>query len=706
MQCKNFPDKWSSYAAARGTRMGDLALHVPKPMVTLAGKPILEHQFDLARRYGCNEVILLTGHLGEVIESHFRDGSSRGLRLQYHREEVPLGTAGALKEIEDRLEENFFVFYGDTMMDVDLARLAAFHAQGQAQATLVVHPNHHPYDSDLLDIDAGGRITAFYPKPRDPACVHRNLANAALYVLSRDLLRACRPAASVPIWAKTFFPPPCAAAPGCWATTRRNTSPTSAPPSGCGRSRPTCFPAKSPGSTASNPRPAVFLDRDGVLNVDTDPVVSGEQLRLLPAAAEAVRRINRSEYLAVVVTNQPAIAKGFMSEADLAGGARQAGDVAGGGARTAGSDLLLSASSGERLCRGTPGIQDRLPVPKARAGHVACGGGRIEYRPGRSFMIGDRTRGHPGRRRAGCKTDPRPHRGRRAGRPLPLPARFYLSTILPKRSGVVLDEQQLPSARQLRCSEEEARMIGTRTPFRISFAGGGSDLRSFYCRQPGCVLSTSINKYMYILIHPFFDERIQVKYSRTELVNSIAHIQHPIVRVALDQFGLRRRGHQLDCRYSRRHGPGIVLLVHGGPAARPVRLHGQVRLEGAAGQEGLRNRDRHPQGPHRQAGHLRGRLRRTEPDHVLPRRDRAGGAGRSCRRASETSSNDNLMMFYLGGSRSARDILAEQQDNIHRDKRKVDQRGADGRTGPAASREPGQGQRSTTWDRSSTRTGN
>ena len=61
-------------------------------------------------------------------------------------------------------------------------------------------------------------------------------------------------------------------------------------------------------------------------------------------------------------------------------------------------------------------------------------------------------------------------------------------------------------------------MIGTRTPFRVSFAGGGSDLRSFYCRQPGSVLSTSINKYMYILVHPFFDQRIQVKYSKTELV--------------------------------------------------------------------------------------------------------------------------------------------------------------------------------------------
>ena len=82
-------------------------------------------------------------------------------------------------------------------------------------------------------------------------------------------------------------------------------------------------------------------------------------------------------------------------------------------------------------------------------------------------------------------------------------------------------------------------MIGTRTPFRISFIGGGSDLREFYQRHPGHVLSTTINKYMFVFIHPFFDERIQVKYSRTELVNTIDDIQHPIVREALRRFAVR-----------------------------------------------------------------------------------------------------------------------------------------------------------------------
>ncbi|HNY51139.1 MAG TPA: hypothetical protein PLV50_08595 [Smithella sp.] len=81
-------------------------------------------------------------------------------------------------------------------------------------------------------------------------------------------------------------------------------------------------------------------------------------------------------------------------------------------------------------------------------------------------------------------------------------------------------------------------MIGTRTPFRISFAGGGSDLKEFYSRQAGCVLSTTIDKYMYIFIHPYFDERIQVKYSRTELVGEVGEIKHPIVREALRKFGI------------------------------------------------------------------------------------------------------------------------------------------------------------------------
>ncbi len=169
--------------------MGSLGESIPKALVPLAGKPLLEHQLDLAHRYGFEEIILLTGHLGECIEAHFGHGGYRGMKLRYYREQGPLGTAGALKTIEEHLHDDFLAFYGDTIMDIDLQRLSAFHVENQAAATLVVHPNHHPYDSDLLDIDAAGRVIALYPKPRDPAEIHRNLANAGLYVLSRRVLK-------------------------------------------------------------------------------------------------------------------------------------------------------------------------------------------------------------------------------------------------------------------------------------------------------------------------------------------------------------------------------------------------------------------------------------------------------------------------------------------------------------------------------------
>jgi len=81
-------------------------------------------------------------------------------------------------------------------------------------------------------------------------------------------------------------------------------------------------------------------------------------------------------------------------------------------------------------------------------------------------------------------------------------------------------------------------MIGSMTPFRISFAGGGSDLRAFYKDDPGCVVSTTINKHMYLFLHPSFDQKIQVKYSETELVDKIDELRHPIVREALRIFGL------------------------------------------------------------------------------------------------------------------------------------------------------------------------
>jgi D-glycero-alpha-D-manno-heptose-7-phosphate kinase len=214
-------------------------------------------------------------------------------------------------------------------------------------------------------------------------------------------------------------------------------------------------------------------------------------------------------------------------------------------------------------------------------------------------------------------------------------------------------------------------MIGTRTPFRVSFAGGGSDLRSFYCRQPGSVLSTSINKYMYIMIHPFFDQRIQVKYSKTELVNSIAHIQHPIVRVALEQFGLE--GVDINSIADIPAGTGLgsscsftVGLLHalytytGKYASKDQLAKNACQIEIDILKDPIGKQDIYA------AAYGGLNLITFYPDETVQVEPVVMPPGR------KSALHDNLCLFYLGGARAAGNILAEQQENIHRDKRKAD----------------------------------
>ena len=188
--------------------------------------------------------------------------------IRCHREAPPLGTAGALKEIEAWLDDDFLVFYGDTIMDLDLARLWQFHRRHHPLATLVVHPNSHPLDSDLLEIDAAGRVVAVSPQAAQPEAYYRNLANAALYVLGRRCSgRSQR--GSRPTWAATSFRP---CSPRAGPSAAITPAEYIADVGTIDRLRKVEADVRS-GKVSrlnrSHPRKAVFLDRDGVLNVET-----------------------------------------------------------------------------------------------------------------------------------------------------------------------------------------------------------------------------------------------------------------------------------------------------------------------------------------------------------------------------------------------------------------------------------------------------
>ncbi|MBC7893173.1 MAG: HAD-IIIA family hydrolase [Sphingobacteriaceae bacterium] len=301
-------------AGGKGTRLG--LSDLPKPMVPLAGKPLLEWQIRLLARYDIREIFLLTGFLAEKIEAYFGNGSAWGVRLHHVREETPLGTAGALRQLADRLDERFLVLYGDVVMDLDFDVLLSFDAQADSIGTLLVHPNDHPYDSDLVETGPDDRVTRFLSKPHPTRLRYRNLVNAAVYVLSPEVFRFIEPGVSSD-FGKDIFPKILAKG----GTLRAYASPEYVKdlgtPDRLARVERDWQSGKIARLNRRNPRPAVFLDRDGVLNREVDHLRRADDLDLLPGVAGAVKRLNQSDYLSVVVTNQPGLAKGFFTETDL-----------------------------------------------------------------------------------------------------------------------------------------------------------------------------------------------------------------------------------------------------------------------------------------------------------------------------------------------------------------------------------------------------
>lgn len=295
-------------AGGKGTRIASVNKDIPKAMIPVEGKPVMEYEVELAKSYGFREFIFITGHLGDQISDYFGDGSRWGVSIEYFHEEQPLGTAGALGMLKDKLTEDFFVFYGDTILDIDMTAMLNYHQQQHADATLLVHPNDHPYDSDLVDLNEDGTVRQFFIKPHDAHLVCRNLVNASLFIFAPSILSEIAPGRKSHI-EKDILP-------RCLEKKMRL----------CGyvsfeyikdmgtpdRYDDVCNDIRRGivgKRNRKNQRPAIFLDRDGTINKEVNLLCRPEQLELIEGAAKAIRLINNSEYLTIVVTNQPVIAR-------------------------------------------------------------------------------------------------------------------------------------------------------------------------------------------------------------------------------------------------------------------------------------------------------------------------------------------------------------------------------------------------------------
>lgn len=320
-------------AGGRGTRIAELFPDIPKPLIPISNgretKPVLQWEIESLASQGFTDIVLTVSHMAEQIQAYFGDGASFGVNIEYFVEDVPLGNAGALFKMLEKLgQEPFLLLNADAVFDVDFRRMVNYHQEKRADVTLFTHPNSHPNDSGLIMAGIDGVVKAWLSKEDVRPEYYKNRVNAGLHVINPSVLgnaginvecigkkdengkitkvdldrQVLKPlcnsgrmyAYDSPEYVKDM------------GTPERYASVSADYANGVVESK-----------NLINPQKAFFLDRDGTVNKYVGFLKDITQFELLPGVAKAIQMINNSGYLCIVVTNQPVVARGDVTVREL-----------------------------------------------------------------------------------------------------------------------------------------------------------------------------------------------------------------------------------------------------------------------------------------------------------------------------------------------------------------------------------------------------
>ncbi len=295
-------------AGGKGTRLLSVTNdEVPKPLAKIAGKPILERCLMQLKKYGINEVYLTLGHLHEKIEEFLISKKNFGLKVHYIIEKEPLGSGGALYYLKDKIKDDFIVCSGDIIFDFDISKLITFHKNNKALITLVTHPNTHPYDSDII-VEKNGKVIEISKKNSKRETFYKNLVNAGFLIANPKTLSSFTELKKLNLehdFVNNFIP-----------TNKVYSYKTPEFIKDVGTEERFYETAKflENGLVQSRnlrkKQKAIFLDRDGTINKYKGFINSSDDIELIDKVAEGIKNINQSGYLAIVISNQPVIARG------------------------------------------------------------------------------------------------------------------------------------------------------------------------------------------------------------------------------------------------------------------------------------------------------------------------------------------------------------------------------------------------------------
>lgn len=316
-------------AGGKGTRISEKFPDIPKPLIPIDNIPVLEREICSLRDQGFKEIILTVSYLHEKIEDYFGDGSRFNVDIKYFVEETPLGNAGALFKLREQLGgDPFLLLNADVVFDVDFNRMIDFHKAHNALVTIFTHPNSHPYDSGLIIANENNVVDKWLTKEDIKPKYYKNKVNAGLHVITPAVLDKLDinpeligklgkngKITKIDLDRHILIPM-------CGTNTMYcYDSPEYVKDMGTvGRYKAVCRDYKNGVVSAknlSNKQKAIFLDRDGTINKYVGFLRNINEFELIDGVDKAIRKINESGYLAIVVTNQPVIARGEMNISQL-----------------------------------------------------------------------------------------------------------------------------------------------------------------------------------------------------------------------------------------------------------------------------------------------------------------------------------------------------------------------------------------------------
>lgn len=302
-------------AGGKGTRISSIASDIPKPMIPICGKPVLQHEIECLRDQGFTDILITVSYMANAIIDYFKDGSNFGVKIDYFVEEEPLGNAGALFRIKDKLTDDFLLLNADSLFNIDFNRFVKYHKEKGGLVTLFTHPNSHPYDSGLLICDTNKYVTKWLSKEDERPEWYKNRVNAGLHVINKKVLNVVINTPKVDLDRQILKP--LSGSGKMFAYDSPEYVKDMGTPDRYYAVCSDCENGIIQSKNLINKQKAIFLDRDGTINKYVGFLRDINQLELIDGAAEAIKRINSSGYLVIVVTNQPVIARGEVSFSEL-----------------------------------------------------------------------------------------------------------------------------------------------------------------------------------------------------------------------------------------------------------------------------------------------------------------------------------------------------------------------------------------------------